>query len=110
MKIIDQSQSNTAAALEIQQCIDEVSGFVSAKLQQIYNLVNTPGRQQAILDRIGMNGVPPAQSLQAYVAFHQAMELLAPGIVPPADPAVFVAQPDGAVLYVEPEEEPSDNP
>lgn len=105
MRIIDLSQSNTAAALEIQQAIDEVGGFVAARLNHIYTLVNTEGRQQAILDRIGVNG---ADALQAYVAFQQAMQLIAPNSVPVADPAVFVAQEDGTVLFVAPEDEAID--
>lgn len=100
MKIIDPNQSNTAAALEIQQAIDEVGGFVSSKLNRIYDLVNTDGRQQAILDRIGVNG---AAALQAYVAFQQATQLIAPNSVPAADPAVFAVQEDGSIQYIEPE-------
>lgn len=104
MKLIDPQQSVTAAALEIQQCIDEIVGLVGRRLPRIYQIVNTPGKQQAILDRIGQD-LPTASSLQVYVAFQAAMELAAPGKVPAANLEVFVPQENGSVLYVAPEEE-----
>jgi hypothetical protein len=87
------------AANEIQSLITEVVGFNAATLRRIHELVNTPGEQQAILDKFGAEG---ASALTAYVALQSAMELVAPGSVPPANPAVFAAQRDGTVLYVAP--------
>lgn len=101
MQFIDTNQSATAKALEIQQGIDEVAGFVEARLRRIYELVNTPGLEQAILNRMGTQGVA---ALGAYVAFSQAMEMVRPGSVPAADLEVFVAQEDGRLLFVEGEE------
>lgn len=99
MKIIDPSQSPTAAALEIQEAIDEISGFVSAKLNSVYRLVNTPGRQQAIMDRMGVHA---ANALHAYSEMQKALEIIAPNAVPVANPEVFVAQADGKVIYIAP--------
>jgi hypothetical protein len=102
MKLIDQNQSATAAAVEIQRDIDELLNVAASKLKRIYGRVNTPGKEQAILDRIGQGDVPTVAALQVYVAFQQALEMARPGGAPAADLEVFVPQEDGSVLFVAP--------
>jgi hypothetical protein len=87
------------AANEISSIITEIIGFNRESLRRIYELVNTPDQQQAILDKFGPSGV---EALTAYAALQSAMELVAPGSVPPANAEVFVSQEDGTVLYVAP--------
>jgi len=94
-----QTSPSREAANEIDLLIKELVGFNTANLRRIYDLVNTPGQQQAILDKFGEAG---ATALTAYAALQSAMELVAPGSVPAANAGVFVPQPDGTVLYVAP--------
>ena len=102
MKVIAQHQSATAAAVEIQRDIDELLNMAASKLKRIYGRVNTPGREQAILDRLGQGEVTTAAALQVYVAFQTALEMARPGGAPAANLEVFVPQEDGSVLYVAP--------
>lgn len=103
MQLIDPNQSPTAHALEIQQLLVELRDFSVSHLNRIFALANTSEMEQAILNRIGTQAGP---ALAAYQAMQGAVNLVAPGKVPAADPAVFVAQPDGTVLYVAPPEAP----
>jgi hypothetical protein len=97
MSLFVQTSPARDAANEIQSLITELVGFNTATLRRIYELANTPGEQQAILNKFGAEG---ASALTAYATLQSAMELVAPGSVPPADPDVFVPQADGSVLYV----------
>lgn len=99
MNILPEQTFAQIAAVKIQAAIDEVIAFNRAKLTEIYQLVNTPGQEQAVMDELGTNA---AIGLQAYTAFQQDMELVAPGSVPAADPSVFLAQEDGTVVYAAP--------
>jgi hypothetical protein len=68
----------------------------------LHALANTPGHEQAIMDRFGPNAV---QALTAFVAFSGALATVKPDLsLPPANTKVFQPQPDGTVLYVAPVE------
>jgi hypothetical protein len=99
MSLFVQTSPAREAANEIQSLITELVGFNAATLRRIHELANTPGQQQAILDKFGAEG---ASALTAYATLQSAMELVAPGSVPPANPEVFMPQPDGTVRYVAP--------
>lgn len=87
-----------AIAADIQTILEEIKDFNVAALKRVYDLVNTPGRQQAVLEVFGENG---ASAFQAYVALQMVMEQLAPGKVPVGNPEIFVPQEDGRLVFVE---------
>lgn len=98
MNLIEKTPARQAAE-EIQRMLEEIKGINITALRRVYELVSTPGQQQAIVDEFGANG---AAAFQAYVSMQTAMEMLAPGQVPPGNPEVFVPQEDGTLLYVAP--------
>lgn len=98
MNLIEKTESQ-AKAEEVQRLITELAEFSTATLQRIHALVNSRGMEQEILDHFGSKGT---EALTAYGAMREVMELVAPGKVPVADPAVFVPREDGSVLFVPP--------
>ena len=100
----------TAAAAQISDINRETIGFLRSQAKRAFDLVNTEGKQQAVLDVLGANA---AKALTVYATIRGALESLgeAEG-VPEADLSVFVPAADGSVQYVAPviEEEPEANP
>jgi hypothetical protein len=99
MKLITAAKSETASH-EMQQIIAELIPYVEAQLRRLHQLVNTPGHEQAIMDRFGENGV---KALTAYAAFQSALSVVKPDhSAPEPNMDVFVPQKDGYVLYQAP--------
>jgi hypothetical protein len=107
------STPHTNAAV-ITEIISSVPPFLVAQMGRAYEIVNTPGQQQDILDAMPDFGVTPAQALTLYVTIHNALTSIGlAGKLPTPDLTAFVPQPDGSVLYVappEPEPEPEPEP
>lgn len=100
MKLIERTEGRQKA-VEIQDLVSELIQFNGTILNRIYDLVNTRGNEQAILDEFGTSGV---QALQAYASFQQAMDMVMPGRVPAAILTVFVPREDGSIEYIAPPE------
>jgi hypothetical protein len=86
-----------AASNEMQEIISQLTSYTDAQLRRLHALANTPGHEQAIMDRFGPNAV---QALTAFMAFSGALATVKPDLaVPEADMEVFQPQGDGRVLY-----------
>jgi hypothetical protein len=84
------------------QIIAEMTSYNEAQLRRLHQLANTPGHEQAVMDRFGTNAM---QALTAFVAFRGALATVKPDLgVPEANMEVFQLQGDGTVLYVAPVE------
>ena len=91
-----------AASNEMQEIISQLTSYTDAQLRRLHALANTPGHEQAVMDRFGTNAM---QALTAFVAFRGALATVKPDLgVPEANIEVFQPQGDGAVLYVAPVE------
>lgn len=78
----------------------ELIRHLEAQLNNFYQSVNTPGKQQEILDAFGTKA---AVALQRYVAMRNAIIAIKPdSTVPEPDLTVFVPNADGTVTYVAP--------
>jgi len=99
-------------AANIAEIIASVPPFLVAQMAEAYELVNTPGQQQAILDAMPDFGVTPTQALTLYATMQTALASIGlAGNLAAPDLTVFVPQQDGSVLYVAPPEpEPQPEP
>lgn len=89
-----------ALATQIEAASQELARHVASQLTRIFELANTPGEQQAIMDVFGSNAV---SALTAYTSFHEALGAALPGhSAPDPDLTVFQPQPDGTVVFVAP--------
>jgi len=87
------------AAAEIEQTTANTISFVEAQLKHLHSLATDP----AVLAVFGTNATA---ALTAYSAFLQALSVVKPDHTAPAfDLTVFQPQPDGSVLFVEPQTE-----
>lgn len=78
---------------------------IEAQLRSFHTQVNTPGKQQEILDALGKNA---AAAVQRYVMMRTVLLQLKPSAnVPAPDPTVFVVNTDGTVTYVAPPAPPT---
>lgn len=85
----------------------EVISFLQARAKEAFDLVNTEGQQQAILDAFKDMGLVPAQAVATYSAFYGALAAIGKqGSLPAPDTTVFQIQEDGSVLYVAPASDP----
>lgn len=98
---MDQISTAEASAIseDIKITLTTLFGDARVKLQRVHGMLNIPGAEELILGKMGTTG---ADDLRAFAAFHQAVESLSPGVVPPLDPAVFIPHPDGSVEFVPP--------
>jgi hypothetical protein len=91
-------------AAEIAQEISAVIPFLSHKLKRCYDLANTAGKEQAIMDALKDLGIVPAQSLQVYAIMRKSLDDLGfAGDLPPENFQKFQPQPNGNVTVVLPE-------
>ena len=94
-------------AADIAQIISSVPPFLVAQMSRAYDLVNTEGQQQAILNALPDFDVTPAQALTLYATMQGALASIGlAGNLAAPDLTVFVPQQDGSVLYVAPDAEP----
>jgi hypothetical protein len=72
-------------------------------MRRCYEIVNTEGQQQAILNALPAFGIPAAFALKTYIEIRKAFLVLgiADGLVP-ADTIKFNANTDGSVTYTPP--------
>lgn len=91
-------------AAEIASINNETISFLRAQAQRAFELVNTQGQEQAILDAFPALGLIPAQAIGTYAAFYQTLTALdqGAGLTAP-NLQVFQSQEDGSVLYAAPE-------
>lgn len=97
--------TNHQLAAQVDEINRETISYLRAQAARAYNLVNTPGRQQGILNAFPDLGLVPVRALQTYGAFQGALAAIgaAEGLAAP-NLSVFQPQKDGAVLYVAPPE------
>lgn len=91
-------------AAEIHQVNEESIGFLRTQLRRAYELVNTAGAQQQIIDALPDLGLVPVHVFGTYGIFRAALATIgrADG-VPDPSPEVYVIDPaTGAITYVEP--------
>ena len=92
------------AAAEIEQITADTISFVEARLNQLHDLANDP----AVLAVFGTNAT---SALTAYSAFLQALTVVKPNHNAPSfDLTVFQPQPDGSILFVQPQTELAPEP
>lgn len=100
--------SNTTHTItsEIASIVTNTTQLLVLQMHRAAILLNTPGKQQAILDAMPDFGITAKQAVEMYTAFYNLLDDLgmAQDITPP-DPAVFQVQEDGSVVYVAPQPE-----
>jgi hypothetical protein len=75
----------------------ETVGFLRAQATRAFNLANTDGNQQAVMDALGTQA---ASALQAYAAIHGVLTALgAADGIPNPDFSIWSINPDGTVQY-----------
>lgn len=91
-----------AIAAQIDGINRETVGFLRAQAARAYDLANTEGQQQAVMDALGNQA---ASALQAYAAIHATLTALgsAEGI-PAPDFAKWQINTDGTVTFIPPAE------
>lgn len=91
-------------AAEIDAINRETVGFLRAQAVRAYQLANTDGHQQAVMDALGAQA---AAALQSYTAIHGVLTDLgaADGIQSP-DFSKWQVNQDGTVTYIPPAENP----
>jgi outer membrane biosynthesis protein TonB len=96
---------------EIAQIVTLTPQLLVAQMQRAASLLNTPDKQQEILDAMPDFGITAKQAIEMYGAFYELLSDLgmAQGINPP-DPEVFQVQEDGSVIYVAPPAPPAPEP
>lgn len=99
MNLLFKTQAQ-AIAEQIDQINVQTIGFLKSQAKAAYNLANTAGQEQAIMDAFGSNA---AKALSVYSAIHQTLVLLGhgDGLVAP-DFNQFSPQPEGTVIYTAP--------
>ena len=101
MPLIQQTTAQRIAA-KIDSINSESISFLRAQMQRAYDLANTQGEQQAIMDAFGVNAV---QAIGVYSVMRGALDAIgAASGLPIADIEVFQPQIDGSVVYVAPPE------
>lgn len=99
-------------AAEIAEIIKTAPPFLAAQAARAYELVNSEGQEQAVLDALPDFGVTATEAVSIYAAMHGALVVIgAAGGLSAPDLTRFVPQEDGTVLYVAPvapEPEPSE--
>lgn len=91
-------------AAEIDAINRETVGFLRAQSTRAYQLANTDGHQQAVMDALGTQA---ASALQSYAAIHGVLSALgAADGIPAPDFSKWQVNPDGTVLFIEPLPEP----
>jgi len=91
---------STQIAAQIEKINAETISFLRSQAKRAYDLVNTEGEQQAVLDVLGTQA---SEALNIYGTITGALVSLgkADGLTYP-DPSVFVANQDGTITYVAP--------
>jgi hypothetical protein len=99
MNLLSKTQSQ-AIAEQIDQINVQTIGFLKSQAKAAYELANTAGQEQAIMDAFGSNA---AQALSVYSAIHQTLAALgeSDGLIAP-DFNQFSPQPDGKVIFTAP--------
>jgi hypothetical protein len=99
MNLLSKTQAQ-AIAEQIDQINVQTIGFLKSQAKAAYNLANTVGQEQAIMDAFGSNA---AKALSVYSAIHQTLDALgeSDGLAAP-DFNQFSPQPDGTVIYTAP--------
>ena len=99
MNLLSKTQAQ-AIAEQIDQINVQTIGFLKSQAKAAYDLANTAGQEQAIMDAFGSNA---AKALSVYSAIHQTLAALgeSDGIAAP-DFNQFSPQPDGTVTYTAP--------
>jgi len=89
-----------AIAEQIDQINVQTIGFLKSQAKAAYDLANTAGQQQAVMDAFGTNA---AQALSVYAAIYQTLAALgeSDGLAAP-DFNQFSPQQDGTVTYTAP--------
>jgi hypothetical protein len=108
MNLLQKSPAQSIAE-QIDQINVQTIGFLKSQAKAAYDLANTAGQQQAVMDAFGTNA---AQALSVYTAIYQTLESLGQvdGLDAP-DFDVFSPNEDGTVTYTappQPEPEPSE--
>jgi hypothetical protein len=88
---------------EIAEIISKTPLFLLAQMQRAYSLINTPNKQQAILDALPDFEITAAEAVTMYGEFYNLLNDLGfnENLNPP-NPDVFQIQEDGTVIYVAP--------
>jgi hypothetical protein len=101
--------TNAAVIAEI---ISSVPPFIVSQMARAYELVNTPGQEQSILDAMPDFGVRPAEALTLYATIQAALQSIGlAGNLTAPDFEVFSPNEDGTVTYTappQPEPDPSE--
>jgi len=99
MNLLSKTQAQ-AIADQIDQINVQTIGFLKSQAKAAYELANTAGQQQAVMDAFGTNA---AQALSVYAAIYQTLATLgeSDGLAVP-DFNQFSPQPDGTVIYTAP--------
>lgn len=96
----------TINAVRIEKINEQTISFLRAQAKNAYSLVTTEGEEQAIFDVLGTQAV---EALTVYNTLYNALDSLGQtdGLTA-VDPTVFVANEDGSVTYVAPNDSPSE--
>ncbi len=102
----------TTSAQRTAQLIDSINvesvNFLRSQMQRAYQLANTPGEQQAIMDAFGTNA---AQAVTIYATMRAALASIGQAdSLPEPDLAMFTPQADGTVVFTAPPEPPAPSP
>jgi hypothetical protein len=99
MNLLFKTQAQ-AIADQIDQINVQTIGFLKSQAKAAYDLANTAGQQQAVMDAFGTDA---AKALSVYSAIHQTLASLgeSDGLAAP-DFNQFSPQPDGKVIYTAP--------
>jgi hypothetical protein len=90
-------------AAEIAQEISTVIPFLTHKLNRCYDLANTVGKEQSIMNALKDLGIVPATSLQIYAIMRASLvQLGMAGDLPPENFVKFQPKPNGDVTVVLP--------
>jgi len=99
-------QTPHAIAAEIASIIQTTPPYLRHSMARAYELVNTPGQQQAIIDALPDFGVSAVEALGLYTAIFSALSAVGiAGDLSAPNPAVFVVGEGGGVTYQEPDTE-----
>jgi hypothetical protein len=112
MNLLPKSPAQTIAD-QIDQINVQTISFLKSQAKAAYDLANTSGQQQAVMDAFGLNA---AKALSVYAAIYQTLAALgeSDGLAAP-DFNQFSPQPDGKVIFTapaqpEPQSEPEPEP
>jgi hypothetical protein len=99
MNLLSKTQAQ-AIAEQIDQINVQTIGFLKSQAKAAYDLANTSGQEQAVMDAFGTDA---AKALSVYSAIHQTLASLgeSDGLAAP-DFNQFSPQPDGKVIFTAP--------